>query len=469
MNAAPMPRSGRPRRARRAPIAALLALLLAGALLVAARQVALGAQAYVFGLPLVITDLTRAHAVRTLAPENQLARARRFPDRHFRAVVRPNVDTLYTSAFIDAAQGPWVFEMAPNDQRYEVMSFMDAWTNVFAAPGTRTIGTGGGRFLLASRTWQGPVPQGMTLLRAPTDRVWLIGRTQTNGSADYPTVHRLQDGIRLGRLPAAGAAPVEAAPAPVPMPVGPGAAPGRGTAPLAQLREMPVQEFFARLARLMVDNPPSAADAPMLAQLARLGVAPGAAPRWGAAQRWAMALGRAIAERTMARELDRRPTRRGWITPPAMLGDYGTSYAIRAVVAVIGLGANLPADTLYPSARVDGRGEALHGDHRYRLHFERGALPPVHAFWSVTAYGPDDFFIDNALDRYALGDRDPLVPNPDGSLDLLIQAQAPPGRSAANWLPVKAGSAFTLTARLYWPGAAALDGRWGMPAVQRID
>jgi hypothetical protein len=136
---------------------------------------------------------------------------------------------------------------------------------------------------------------------------------------------------------------------------------------------------------------------------------------------------------------------------------------------MVGLGANLPADAMYPNTRVDSRGAALDGRHRYRLRFLAGELPPVRAFWSITAYGPDEFLIANPLNRHALGDRDPLVFNADGSLDLWIQAEPPEPARRSNWLPVKAGEPFLLNARLYWPKEAALDGHWGMPAVERID
>ena len=456
---------GRPGRFKTGALLALLPLLLVGAALyLKAEQIVLGAEGYIFGFPLVIMDVTRANSAHTIGPENELRRVRKFPDASFRDVVRPNVDTLYSSAFIRMAQGPWVFEMPPNQQRFEVMPFMDAWTNVFAAPGTRSIGTGGDRFLLAGPNWQGAVPGGLTLLRAPTDLVWLIGRTQTNGVADYATVHQLQDGLTLRRLAdwqAGRVAPtVTLAPTP-------GA--NKTAPPIQQMQAMDVHDFFSRLATLMADNPPAAADGPMLAKLARLGIAPGQPPTWGISDRWAVGLGRQIADWTVARELKKRPTVRGWITPPPILGNYGTFYNTRAVVAMIGLGANLPADAMYPSATVDGTGAALHGKHRYRLHFAKGSLPPVHAFWSITAYGPDDFFVSNPLQRFALGDRDPLQFNPDGSLDLLLQAQPPEAAQRSNWLPVQADAAFTLTVRLYWPKAQALDGRWGMPGLERLN
>jgi hypothetical protein len=445
--------------------AVLLALAVAagGMLYALSGRIMLGAQAYLFGYPLVITDVTRANAALTVGPENQLRRVRQFPDAAFRGVVRPNVDTLYTTAFIDMAKGPWVFELPANDQRYEVMPFMDAWTNVFAAPGTRTTGTGGGRFLLVGPHWRGQAPAGLTLLRSPTQIVWLIGRTQTNGGADYPLVHRLQDGLALRSLAVWQAAQPEAA-----VPWQAAAAPP--VAPVMQMRAMSAETFFGRLATLMVNNPPAAEDAPMVASLARIGIAPGQPPQWGPLDRWSIALGRWLADWTVARELgEPRDLVRGWSTPPAMLGNYGTAYNVRAAVAMVGLGANLPADAIYPNTKVDATGQPLDGSHRYRLHFKSGDLPPVKAFWSVTAYGPDDFFIDNPIHRYALGDRDPLVFNADGSLDLVVQADAPDGDRKSNWLPVKSGQAFLLNARLYWPKPQALDGRWGMPAVERID
>jgi hypothetical protein len=61
----------------------------------------------------------------------------------------------------------------------------------------------------------------------------------------------------------------------------------------------------------------------------------------------------------------------------------------------------------------------------------------------------------------------PLVRNSDGSVDLWIQAQPPALAQRSNWLPVKADAPFVLNARLYWPQADALEGRWHMPALER--
>ena len=435
-------------------------VLLAITLLVVAvfLKVALdGARAYMFGYPLVIMDVTRAAAALTVGPANELLRVRQFPDARFRGVVRPNVDTLYTTAFIDMNDGPFVFETSPNAARYELFPFMDAWTNVFASPGTRSAGTAGGRYLLVGPAWQGTPPDGLTVLRAPTRIVWLIGRTQTNGAADLPLVHGLQDAVTLRPLTPRAEPPWRPAsqrPAP----------------PVQQLRAMSTEAFFTRLAALMVDNPPTSADAPMMRRLAALGVVPGRPLRWNALDRWSVSLGRWIADRAVARRLKNPPDLvRGWSTPPSILGRYGTNYEVRGAVAMVGLGANLPVDAMYPNARVDGRGEPLVGSHRYRIHFAAGALPPVNAFWSVTAYGADEALLDTGTGRYAIGDRDALRPNPDGSLDLWVQATPPDGDARANWLPVRAAEPFLLNARLYWPKPEALRGAWSMPAVERVD
>ncbi len=442
------------RKRRTARVLVALTLLAVGVFLKVALD---GARAYVFGYPLVIMDVTRESAALTVGPANELVRVREFPDARFRAVVRPNVDTLYTTAFIDMNDGPFVFETPPNAARYELFPFMDAWTNVFASPGTRSAGTAGGRYLLVGPAWRGAAPDGLTVLRAPTRIVWLIGRTQTNGDADLPLVHRLQDAVTLRPLTPRATPPWHRAQE-------------RPDPPVEQVRAMSAEAFFTRLATLMVDNPPTAADAPMMRRLAALGVVPGRPLHWNALDRWSVSLGRWIADRAIARRLKNPPDLvRGWSTPPSILGRYGTNYEVRGAVAMVGLGANLPVDAMYPNARVDGRGEPLHGSHRYRIHFAAGALPPVNAFWSVTAYGADDALLDTGTGRYAIGDRDALRPNPDGSLDLQVQATPPDGAARANWLPVRAGEAFLLNARLYGPKPEALRGAWSMPAVERLD
>ncbi|MCY1358337.1 hypothetical protein D9M69_448680 [compost metagenome] len=156
---------------------------------------------------------------------------------------------------------------------------------------------------------------------------------------------------------------------------------------------------------------------------------------------------------------------KGWIYT-TRAGSYGVDYHYRAAVANFALGMNLPQDAIYPSLAMDSEGRQLDGNHRYVLHFEKSKLPPVDAFWSVTAYDIEGYFIANPLERQAIGDRDKLVSNADGSLDLYIQADSPGADKEANWLPV--GKApFTLLMRLYSPREDIVNGVWTPPAVVR--
>jgi len=160
----------------------------------------------------------------------------------------------------------------------------------------------------------------------------------------------------------------------------------------------------------------------------------------------------------------------GWHIPPKNLGDYGTDYDTRAIIAPIAFGANLPADAVYPTTFVDAASQALNGANRYTLHFDRGLTPPVNAFWSVTMYDSQSFFVDNPINRYAISSWMPLGQNGDGSIDLYIQHESPGEDREANWLPAPAGN-FNLTLRMYWPREKAPsihDGTWVPPAVNAV-
>ena len=457
--------------AKRLVLATLvLVAVVTSMLLVMKDKIMLGAEAYLYGYPLVMMETTRIQSAKYIGPENQLRMVRQFPNAQFKEVVRPNVDTLYTTAFVSMKEGPWAFEMPANNKRYELMPFMDAWTNVFASPGTRTSGNQGVTYLLAGPEWNGQVPKGMTLLKSPTDMVWLIGRTQTNGTADFATVHELQNRLRLTKWPqppdslsASTDSKRDAQPSWQ-------VSTEPSLTPVAQMKALNTTEFFNRLMKLMVSNPPSPEDAPLLARLAQLEIKPGQAVHLSTSNALSFSLGRWIANQRVMKALNTKAQDGSWSYPPLNLGRYGTDYNTRAAVAMVGLGANLPEDAMYPNTALDHQGQALNGKHRYRLHFAANALPPVKAFWSITAYGADEFLIDNPLQRFAIGDRDPLVFNADGSLDLWVQATPPSEKeAAANWLPVQMDAPFLLNARLYWPEEKALNGQWKMPVVERLN
>jgi hypothetical protein len=127
---------------------------------------------------------------------------------------------------------------------------------------------------------------------------------------------------------------------------------------------------------------------------------------------------------------------------------------------------NLPQEAVYWTATVDGAGQALTGGHDYRLHFPKGALPPNHAFWSLTMTIAPGRMVANPSNRYSVGDRSGLVQGADGSIDISIQQAAPAGHEA-NWLPSPSGD-FMLWLRVYQPGAAILSGAYHVPPVAEV-
>jgi hypothetical protein len=117
--------------------------------------------------------------------------------------------------------------------------------------------------------------------------------------------------------------------------------------------------------------------------------------------------------------------------------------------------------------QVDGK--PFDSSARYTMHFTKQQLPPARAFWSLTLYNDKQFLAANPIDRFAIGDRDALKFNADGSLDLYIQRDSPGKEHDSNWLPTPANGSFSMNLRLYWPRPEALDGTWTPPAVKRLD
>ena len=229
-------------------------------------------------------------------------------------------------------------------------------------------------------------------------------------------------------------------------------------------------EFLTAFTQALKANAPHSADAPMVDDLALIGVVPGKdfnASKLAPEQLQAMNEGVIPASERVESFADKsHQVKPGWNTFIRHVGRYGTDYISRAITARLALGANPPEDAIYISTFTDGDGHPLDGSARYRMHFDVGQTPPVDAFWSVTAYDKDGYFVANPLDRYAIGDRDRLTPNSDGSIDLYIQSENPGSEQESNWLPSGSGP-FNLTIRLYSPKEAILNGAWQPPPVER--
>jgi hypothetical protein len=415
--------------------------------------------AYIYAYPLVVMEATGA-----AMPLNHLTHVAEFPDANFRLIVRPNADTLYSTAWLDVSKEPLLLHVPDSGGRFYLLQFMDAWTETFADPGKRTTGTSEAWYAIVGPGWSGSLPDHVVRLDAPTNHVWLLGRTQTNGASDYDNVHTFQHGMRLVPL---SEYPGKDATQPPPMSM----QHSTGVSPLNRVKAMQPAEFFRTFAQEMKTDPPHAADGPMVHDLASIGLVPGQdfdPSKLTPGQLQALNEGaQAAAARIVQFVATAGVSTPGWRSFQGVLGRYGTDYVARAATARIAIGANPPEDAVYMSSSADGSGQALDGSTRYRMHFDASNLPPVLAFWSVTAYDRDGYFIANPINRYAIGDRDKLKFNPDGSLDLYIQNQSPGQDRQSNWLPCGAGP-FNLTIRLYWPKPAVLDGSWHPPALERL-
>ncbi|MEH6588450.1 MAG: DUF1254 domain-containing protein [Halioglobus sp.] len=440
---------------------ALALVLLLACFYTAFQQVKAAAQAYVYGYPLVLMDLTQ-HALGNGKPINGFTHSREFPDHTFRNVVRPNNDTLYSIAWLDLSAEPVVLSVPDTQGRYYVMPLMDAWTNVFASVGKGSDGTQAGDYLIAGPDWQGTIPDGLVPITSPTNRVWMIGRIQTNGRDDVPAVAQLQDQFQLTPLQRWGSGK------PTQSVIGSQDKQDAANNPKQQIKEMNGAEFYARLLRLMVAQPAAPEDVKMLATMASVDLVPGESFSPGVVKAWLFDFAKRVTHEGIVKQLANAPVlENGWSVHRTIIGNYGDHYGVRTGVAMVGLGALPPKEAVYPNTKVDGTGQRLTGAHSYKIHFPAGKAPPAKAFWSVTVYDAEGFLVANPIGRYALGDRDPLIFNPDGSLDLYIQ-HAVPQQLANNWLPSPEGE-FALTMRIYLPGDNFLDGSWVLPAVEQTD
>ena len=242
------------------------------------------------------------------------------------------------------------------------------------------------------------------------------------------------------------------------------------TPPKAQVDTMPASKFFAYAAELLKLHPPHFTDEPIIAQMKRIGIEPGKSfdmTKLDPAVQKALESAPEDAQQLMKWKLATLArVANGWSMNTDTMGVYGNYYLKRALITQFGLGANLPEDAIYPANLADDTGKPLDGANKYTIHFDKGATPPVNAFWSITLYDDDGFQVANSLNRFAVSSWMPFKVNTDGSLDLYFQNESPGTDKEANWLPAPKGP-FTLTMRLYAPKSDALTGKWNPPPVTK--
>ena len=430
---------------------------------------------YIYGYPLITMDMTRkqttnvAAAEASRAPMGQFIRMRTYPTAAYRDIPGANTDTLYTMVWLDVSNEPWILSIPDMGDRYYMMPMLDAWTNVFQSPGSRTTGGKAQAYAITGPGWVGKLPEGVSEYKSPSGLVWILGRIYCTGTEeDYAQVHALQDQFRVVPLsyygkpytPRAGDVAADL---------------DMKTTTVDQVAGLSVYDYFSYLAELMKANPPLPQDRPAVEKMARIGLVPGKGFDPSQLDRLGQQTIKTVpklALQEMAQRVERQAAINGWTYFSRGVGEWGTDYLLRATTAWLGPGWNRIQDAVYPLSQKDAAGEAYDGaKYRYIIHLDNGQFPPVKGFWSLTMYDDQNFLAQNALNRYSLSQRDKFVTNPDGSVDLYIQTDSPGNGKDANWLPAPKAR-FGLMLRLYWPTdspPSILDGTWKPPAVSRVE
>ncbi len=426
---------------------------------------AIAAEAFLYGYPIVdnynVIDkyVLDRHSGEYKAPFNQVGHNRNVATPDDKAIVSMNVDTPYSFAWLDLRGEPQVLSIPGFEaNRYVSVQLIDLYTYIVGYISPRTSGHEGGDFLVAGPDWHGAPPAGVRgVFCSPTQFVLALYRTQLFDAADIGHVHALQDGYRVTGLSAYGGAP-----APQPPP------PFAQVTPIDVRRESESLQFFTILNALLAYMPPLADEIDLRRRLAQIGIVPGApfaapdeATRAALVEGMRQGLGQMYARaRTVRSSAELFGNRQ-------QLGD---DYLSRAVGALLGIYGNSAEEYLGVGYQVDADGQPFDGRYRYQIRFAPQALPPVGAFWSITAYNASKFLLPNPIDRYVINS--PMLPSltkdPDGGFTLYLQAESPGPEREANWLPVSA-DAFNLAFRTYLPGPAIRDGRWQAPPVVRVD
>jgi len=429
--------------------------------------------AYIWGFPLVTMERQFNYMTNPnvppgpgRGPANSVSCVRDLVNASYTDVVNPNSDILYCRTQFDLNKEPVVLVVPPIRDRYSTFQFVDAYTNDYAYLGQRATKGIGGTYLIIGPDWNGKVPEGMTPIWTATNLAWLVNRIVVKGPSDLPNVIAIQDKIVVKPLSdfqgntTSSPAPITETSASKEIPIG----------PQPTLIAPTGIEIFDEIGAAMIGNPLNPPDPTLVTKLASIGIGPGKAPSKEANDTIKIALQFGITEGQKlidSRVANIGPVMNGWLVTP-QAGNYGADYLFRAAVAQWGLGGNIAQEALHPGGFTDSQGNPLSGNGSYLIHFSRGQIPPVDAFWSISMYNDKGLFVDNPINRYSIGTYTKgLKNNTDGSLDIYIQNANPGADKESNWLPSAKG-AFSMTFRLYLPQPQVLNGTWQLPLVQKV-
>lgn len=420
---------------------------------------ALAGQAAIWGFPLVFFGLYLDAAQANGIAFNRFYMASGIADARSKAV-GPNIDTLNGRAWLDLDGGPQVIAVPDTADRYFTIQLQDMWMNSFAYIGRRTTGTRAGAFAITPPGWSGDLPDGVTVIPAPTTKVLAFVRTLVTSPDDLPKARAINEAMSLGPLATYPAGQVASPVAEGALDAFQPASRSKGLLPHQEVAQMGAG-FFDRLKALLERFPPSPADTSQAARFAPLGLDGPRDPAFSdamLAQAVEAGISRAVGS------VEAWPEN-GWLRRRNVEG-VPRDPLIRAADNIYGPGTQVAEESVFWNLRQGPDGQSLNGAKRYRMRFAPGALPPVDAFWSLTLYDGNYFLFGNPLDRYGISDRtEGLRFEADGSLEITVQAGEPD--SPANWLPAPQGP-FQLVFRTYQPREDVLQGTYRLPPLELV-
>lgn len=417
--------------------------------------------AYVYGFPLVLMDVTKnmmtatSRVTSTKAPINQFLIKKTDSNQE---------NTLYAQAWIDLTAQPIILSVPEMGDHHYFFPMLGAWTNVFFSLGTRTTGNRSNNFVLVGPDWKGTLPDGLKEIKSPTNTVLIIGKIRTKKSEDFPAIKRLQQEFRLKPLNATSTSTPSDSPPP---------AIESKLSPLAQVFDMKGIVFFTRLAELLKKNPVPLQDVDYVKKFSAFGLNLGEPFK---SENFSTdvieKIDRSVkeAQANIRRDWNRHPlatTVNDWGVFKH-IGNYGKNYSLRAAFAYGGILDDHSDEALYPVTNLDSKGRLLDGNNKYTIHFDKDQVPPVKGYWSITLYSSEELFLSLPIEEHAIGSHDKLKFNKDGSLDIYIQNESPGDELEVNWLPAPKAE-FTLILKYNEPEDSILKGNWNPPSIEKVE
>lgn len=425
-------------------------------------------QSVIWGLPAVNYRLMLDAAVRAgMTQPNGLVLWPGLFDWHNQTLT-PNPDVVYVLAFHDTTAGPVVLDVPPSAESTINGSVMNCWQAPFEDVGVAGVDAGAGaRYLILPPGWTDPVPDGFVVLPSDTRRGYSLIRFIPAGNTDQDVAAAVACArrLRIHRLH-------EDPPATAFVEIGDD-----------ELFDAAVPydaRFFEVLDSVIQVEPWLERDRVMIDQLRTLGLERGRRFEPGADLRAILDDAAREAHDLLDTWYEQEnhpfadtarwgvPVRPEYLqaTATGFAGPDGYAVDARAITFTFGFfsARHLGQGQFYLAGIADEDGRPLDGGGTYTLHIPPDA--PVSQYWSATVYDRETHTLLRGVDRPSRSSLSPeLVPNADGSVDLVLGPEAPPAASG-NWIPTLPGRRFEILMRFYGPTAALFDKTWRLPDVR---